>query len=289
VIPLALAGIAGGAYYFYRNGAAAPVAAAVQPSHPVMTNPEEWIDFKLKAVTPINHNTKLFTFELPNPDDTLGLIVNSCLLTKYQGPTDKKPTVRPYTPISDVDERGSFELLVKKYPNGPMSTHLHDMNVGQLLSMRGPIPKYKWEENKHEAVGLVAGGTGITPCYQLIKAIFKNPNDKTKVTLVYGNVTEEDILLKRELEELENKFPQRFRVFYLLDKPPKSWAGRTGFISEELLKVAMPKEGNVKIFVCGPPGLYKAVSGGKKSPTDQGELSGILQKLGYDKEQVYKF
>jgi NAD(P)H-flavin reductase len=42
---------------------------------------------------------------------------------------------------------------------------------------------------RHDAVGLIAGGTGITPCYQLIKAIFKNPNDKTKVTLVYGNVT----------------------------------------------------------------------------------------------------
>ena len=90
--------------------------------------------------------------------------------------------------------------MVKKYPNGPMSTHLHDMEVGQLLSIRGPIPKYKWEENKspsrywvsfdnrHEAVGLIAGGTGITPMYQLIKAIFKNPNDKTNVTLVYGNV-----------------------------------------------------------------------------------------------------
>jgi cytochrome-b5 reductase len=32
--------------------------------------------------------------------------------------------------------------------------------------------------------------------------------------------------------------------------------------------------------------MYKAISGMKKSPTDQGELSGILQKLGYDKEQV---
>ena len=32
--------------------------------------------------------------------------------------------------------------------------------------------------------------------------------------------------------------------------------------------------------------MYKAVSGMKKSPSDQGELSGILQKLGYDKEQV---
>jgi cytochrome-b5 reductase len=68
-------------------------------------------------------------------------------------------------------------------------------------------------------------------------------------------VTEEDILLKRELEDLENKFPQRFRVFYLLDKPPKEWVGNSGYVTEELLKTAMPKDGNVKIFVCGyePP------------------------------------
>jgi cytochrome-b5 reductase len=59
----------------------------------------------LKAVETINHNTKKFTFELPNPNDTLGLIVNSCLLTKYQGPGDEKPVVRPYTPISDVDDK----------------------------------------------------------------------------------------------------------------------------------------------------------------------------------------
>ena len=39
-------------------------------------------------------------------------------------------------------------MLIKKYPNGPMSTYLHDMNIGQPLSIRGPIPKYKWEENK---------------------------------------------------------------------------------------------------------------------------------------------
>jgi cytochrome-b5 reductase len=41
---------------------------------------------------------------------------------------------------------------------------------------------------RHEAVGLIAGGTGISPCYQLIKAILSNPNDKTQVSLVYGNV-----------------------------------------------------------------------------------------------------
>jgi cytochrome-b5 reductase len=71
-------------------------------------------------------------------------------------------------------------------------------------------------------------------------------------------LTEEDILLKRELEDLENRFPQRLHVFNLLDKPPKSWVGNSGVVTEELLKAAMPREGGVKIFVYGPPGLYKA-------------------------------
>ena len=53
----------------------------------------------------MNHNTKLLTFELPDPEGTLGLVINSCILTKYKGPNDEKPIVRPYTPISDVDQK----------------------------------------------------------------------------------------------------------------------------------------------------------------------------------------
>ena len=127
--------------------------------------------------------------------------------------------------------------------------------------------------------------------YQLIRAIFKNPSDKTKVTLVFGNLSEPDILLKRELQELENTYPNRFRAFYVLDHPPEGWMQGKGHITKELLKTVLPepKEENVKLFVCGPPGLYKAISGAKKSPADQGELTGILKELGYSKEQVYKF
>lgn len=173
-----------------------------------------------------------------------------------------------------------------------MSTHLHDMRPGQSLDFKGPLPKYPWAENKHDHIALIAGGTGITPMYQLARAIFSNPNDKTKVTLVFGNISEEDILLKREFEDLENTYPQRFRAFYVLNEPPKEWAGGKGVISKELLKTVLPepKSENIKIFVCGPPGLYKAISGVKKSPQDQGELDGsVLEQLGYTKDQVYKF
>jgi cytochrome-b5 reductase len=172
-----------------------------------------------------------------------------------------------------------------------MSTHIHSLKVGDSLAIKGPLPKYPWTENKHEHIALIAGGTGITPMYQLVRAIFKNPNDKTKVTLVFGNVTKEDILLKSKFDELENTYPQRFRAFYTLDKPPKDWVGGGGFITKDLLKQVLPepKSENIKVFVCGPPGLMKAISGPKTSPKDQGELTGALKELGYTAEQVYKF
>lgn len=128
--------------------------------------------------------------------------------------------------------------------------------------------------------------------YQVVRAIFDNPSDKTKVTLVFGNLTEQDILLKPEFDALENTYPQRFRAFYLVDNPPPSWPYGKGWVSKELLKTVLPEpsaKDDLKIFVCGPPGLYKAVSGMKVSPQDQGELSGLLKELGYSKEQVYKF
>ncbi|KAF2401960.1 oxidoreductase NAD-binding domain-containing protein [Trichodelitschia bisporula] len=251
-----------------------------------------FVSLKLDSVEILNHNTKKFRFSLPENDSVAGLHVASALLAKYKGPEMEKPVIRPYTPTSEEDSKGYIEFVVKKYPNGPMSTHLHDMVPGQRLDFKGPIPKYPWAPNKHDHIALIAGGTGITPMYQLIRAIFSNPEDQTKVTLVFGNISEEDILLKRELEDLENTYPRRFRAFYTLDNPPEKWQQGKGFISKELLKTVLPepKEGEkLKIFVCGPPGMYKAISGPKKSPADQGELGGVLSELGYSKEQVYKF
>lgn len=95
------------------------------------------------------------------------------------------------------------------------------MKVGEELLIKGPIPKYPWSANKHSHVALIAGGTGITPMWQLARGIFKNPEDKTKVTLIFGNLTEEDILMKEDWEKLEKEFPDRMRAFYMLDKAPE--------------------------------------------------------------------
>lgn len=144
-----------------------------------------------------------------------------------------------------------------------MSEHVHGLKPGDSLEIKGPIPKYPMELNKHNHIGMIAGGTGITPMYQVIRYIFKHPEDKTKITLVFGNLTQEDILLKEKFDELENTYPQRFRVYYVLDNPPEGWEQGKGYITKDLLKTVLPepKEENIKLFVCGPPGMYKAISG----------------------------
>ncbi|PSN67289.1 ferredoxin reductase-like protein [Corynespora cassiicola Philippines] len=304
---VALAAVSGGYFYARRNNPAPTGQAGDAPpskeagkipgstgaAKAAFTGGEQgFISLVLEKSEIVNHNTKKLTFKLPEEDMESGLPVASAVITKYKGPEMQKPVIRPYTPVSDVDQKGTVDFVVKKYPNGPMSEHIHSLEPGQRLEIKGPIPKYQWSPNKHEHVAMIAGGTGITPMWQVANAIFKNPEDKTKVTLVFGNIKEEDILLKREFEHLENTYPQRFRAFYVLDNPPETWQGGKGYVTKELLKTVLPepKEGEkIKIFVCGPPGMYKAISGGKKSPSDQGELDGYLKELGYSKDQVYKF
>lgn len=199
--------------------------------------------------------------------------------------------MRPYTPISDLETPGSFTLIIKKYETGKFGNHIFGLSPNDTVSFKGPIPKYPYSANLHTEVGLIGGGTGIAPLYQLIHAIEKNPADKTKVNLFYGNVSEDDILLKNELEAIQAKNPEQFKFHFFVDKAGSEWKGQTGFISKEYLEKNLFKSSaeNVKVFVCGPPPLYKAFSGPKTSPTDQGEVSGVLADLNFSKEQVFKF
>jgi len=100
---------------------------------------------------------------------------------------------------------------------------------------------------------MIAGGTGITPMVQIIRAALKNPFDRTVIHLIYANVNEEDILLKDELETLLDVHGEtRFKIYYVLNNPPAGWKGGVGFVSKEQIKEHMPPtDSNIKILMCG--------------------------------------
>nr|GMC58726.1 NADH-cytochrome B5 reductase-like protein [Ipomoea batatas] len=123
---------------------------------------------------------------------------------------------------------------------------------------------------------------------QVIEAILKNPDDNTQISLLYANVSPDDILLKKKLDVLAATHPN-LKIFYTVDSPTKEWRGGSGFISKDMVvKGLPPPSDDTLIFVCGPPGMMNHVSG-EKDKREQGELSGVLKEVGYTENMVYKF
>jgi len=243
----------------------------------------------------VNHNTSLLRFACPNRNAPLNLSTCACILAKAQVSLDDGVTtrtvLRPYTPISTNDQVGSFDLLVKHYDKGKMSQHLLNLKVGDKLEfLHGPRNVKIQYPFKAKHIGMIVGGTGITPMIQALHAILGDTKSDSRVTLLYGSRTSEDILGKEILDFWQRRYPHRLEVVHVLSEEPEDspWQGRRGFISKRLIEQTLPpptKGQNVMIFVCGPPALYEIFCG----PQDEPLLTGILYDVGYHESQVYKF
>lgn len=95
---------------------------------------------------------------------------------------------------------------------------------------------------------------------QIIRAALKDPQDRTKLTLIYANVNPEDILLKKELDLLAHNHSHRFTVYYVLNNPSEGWTGGVGFVTKEQIEAHMPPpSSDIKVLMCGPPPMMAAM------------------------------
>ena len=204
---------------------------------------------------------------------------------------------RKYTPISQITQRGYIDFLIKvyrknvhpKFPDGGlMSQYMENMELGQKMLMYGPKGRLQYLGNgdfligkEHvlgvNRIGLIAGGTGITPCYQVLQSILVN-NDHPEVSLVFGNRTVDDILLRDELEAFAKNHPDKFNLHFTVDVQPEGdWNGGVGFITEKMLKDHLPAPGfETLILYCGPPPFEKM-------------MKQHLGKLGHQPTAQFKF
>ena len=145
-----------------------------------------------------------------------------------------------------------------------------EMKVGDKLDFKGPILKRAYKPNEYEHIGMIAGGTGITPMLQVIDEIIENPADKTKVSLIFANQSVNDILLKEQLDKREQLHPDQLKIYYVVDKleepswlsrtlsrpfgKPAPWSGGVGYINSQMvLEHLPPPSSNSTVFVYAPP------------------------------------
>lgn len=202
---------------------------------------------------------------------------------------------RQYTPISKGDAMGYFDLLIKVYfkdvhprfpLGGMMSQFLDNMKVGQTIDVSGPFGLFNYQgkgsfsycgkQRSCQHYGAVAGGTGITPILQVIRAIVEDPEDLSTISLIYANRTPDDILCRDVLDRYAKEYPTKFRVWYTVDSlvsPDDPWPYSVGYVSLSMLSSYMPAVDKNPVFLmCGPPPMFKY------------KVTPCLNELGYKKD-----
>jgi len=250
---------------------------------PNVLDPRQWRSFTLTRKDEVAPHVYRFVFALPNPDDILGLPTGQHIALRA---TINGQTVsRSYTPVSNNSDTGRIELLIKVYPNGAMTRYLEDMKLGETIEIRGPKGAMQYSRQYAKHIGMIAGGTGITPMYQLIRAICEDPSDNTQISLLYANNTENDILLRAELDTFARKCPEKFQVRYVLSHADDKWTGYKGFINDDIIeKHLAPVAKDNRVLLCGPPPMLAAM---KKALQGMGwRMPGAVAKGG---DQVFLF
>ncbi|KAE8077397.1 hypothetical protein FH972_015964 [Carpinus fangiana] len=250
--------------------------------------PRAKIKVKLVDKKPISHDVRLFRFALPSDDQVLGLPVGKHIFVCAT--IDCKLCMRAYTPSSSVDEVGYFDLVIKiyfknvhpRFPNGGlMSQHLDSLPIGSVVEVKGPLGHVEYTGRGNflvhgkpkfaKRLAMLAGGTGITPIYQVVQAILKDPEDETEMFLVYANRTEDDVLQREELDDWAKKHGN-FKVWYVVQKSVREgWQYSVGFITESILREHIPEgSDDVLALACGSP------------PMIQSAVQPNLEKMNYD-------
>ncbi|KAL3443728.1 hypothetical protein BJX65DRAFT_320427 [Aspergillus insuetus] len=247
-------------------------------------DPKEYKSLPLIQKEALSLSVYKFVFQLPTPQTVIGLPIGQHVAIK--GEIDGAVVSRSYTPTSNNLDRGVLELVIKCYPDGLLTgRYLANLQIGEQVQFRGPKGAMNYTKGLCKKIGMVAGGTGITPMYQVIRAICEDETDLTEVSLIYANRTEEDILLREGLERFARAYPRNLKLWYMLDVPPENWTFGTGYVTAEIMKERFPPSSpDTKIMLCGPPGMVNA---SKKALVSLGyQAPGAVAKMA---DQIFCF
>ncbi|KAL8934649.1 MAG: hypothetical protein Q9211_005116 [Gyalolechia sp. 1 TL-2023] len=213
-------------------------------------------------------------------------------MIRLRDPVTREAIIRSYTPISPPEKPGFLDVLVKIYfdtpttTGGRMSQAMDALPIGHGVDFKGPIGKFEYlgrglcaingARRRVRTFAMICAGSGITPIFQVLRAVMTDAADPTACKVLNGNRMLEDILCKEELDALVRGNEGRAEVLYTLTKAPEGWKGLKGRIGADLVGRHCVRDEGTLVLVCGPEALEKAIRA-------------ALKEQGWPDEQVLFF
>ena len=241
----------------------------------VFLQPRAWTTATLYAKRHVSWDTRIFTYQLQHPEQALGLPTGQHLMIRLRDPVTREAIIRSYTPVSEQSETGFMHVLIKVYfdsgavKGGRMSQAMDSLPIGHGVDFKGPIGKFEYLGRGRYALNgagravkrflMICGGSGVTPIFQVFRAIMRDDEDPTECVVLNGNRLPEDILCKEDLDALVVQGKGRGKVVYTLTKGGEEWTGLRGRVDAKMVKEHCGHTKETVVLICGPEALEKSI------------------------------
>jgi len=154
---------------------------------------------------------------------------------------------------------------VKQIADGRFSSFVNErLNVGDTIRVMPPEGRFTSLAGERHDYILIAAGSGITPMLSIARTVLTREPTST-ITLVYGNRTSGSIMFLEDLEDLKDRYLQRFSMLHMLSRETQDVdilngridGGRIVQLAERQLIEPLGSDG---IFICGPGEMIDSVS-----------------------------
>ena len=230
----------------------------------------QWQTGIVKQIEQATPNTRRFWIELPEVEAfpfKPGQFVTLDLPIHEQ----RNKRWRSYSIASMPDGTNVIELIIVHLDGGAASKYLfNDINVGSMLTLRGPQGVFVLPDRIEQDLFLIATGTGIAPFRSMLHYIDHQKIPHKEIHLIFGTRTRQDLLYATEMKALEQKMPA-FNYRPTLSR--EDWYGDMGYVHtiyEELCANKQPST----FMLCG----WRAMVD---------EARERIAKMGYDKKDIH--
>ncbi|EPY35309.1 NADH-dependent fumarate reductase [Angomonas deanei] len=214
--------------------------------------------------------SRVLRFNLPGQLQRTGLALGQFI--GIRGEWDGQQLIGYYSPITLPDDYGVIGILARS-DKGNLREWISALEPGDAVEMKAcgglKIDRrfsqrhFFFRNQKIRKLALIAGGTGIAPMIQIVRAAVKKPfmDSIQHISLIYAAEDVSELTYRQLLESYQAEYGrEKFICHFVLNRPPPQWTDGVGFVDAALLQTAVPAPSNdLLVCICGPPVMQKAV------------------------------
>lgn len=210
-------------------------------------------------------DVKTFRVVGPNGKNAFAHMPGQCGMLSVPGVGEAMFSIT--SPPTQTD---GMDFSVKRV--GVLTEHLHAMNVGDEVTIRGPYGNSFPVDTvlQKQDLLIVAGGIALAPVGSVIRYVFDNRDKYGSMDILYGARSTADLVFLKEIEEWRKQ--PNTNIYLTIDRAEDGWNGNVGFVPAYLKELKFSTDKTV--VLCGPPIMIKFTLA-------------ALMELGFKKEQVF--